>query len=66
LSGVVVVEAVFGWPGIGELAVQSLDNLDRPVVLGTVILGATAIVVFNLMTDFIRMFLDPRTRVAQA
>lgn len=66
LSGVVVVEAVFGWPGIGELAVQSLANLDRPVVLGTVLLGATAVVVFNLLTDFARMYLDPRTRAAAA
>jgi peptide/nickel transport system permease protein len=62
LSGVVTVEVVFGWPGIGLLAVESLQNLDRPVVMGTVIVGAVAVVVFNLLADVLRMYVDPRTR----
>ncbi len=62
LSGVVTVEVVFGWPGIGLLAVDSLQNLDRPVVMGTVIVGAVAVVVFNLLADLLRMYVDPRTR----
>ncbi len=62
LSGVVTVEVVFGWPGIGLLAVESLQNLDRPVVMGTVLVGAVAVVVFNLLADLLRMFVDPRTR----
>lgn len=62
LSGVVTVEVVFGWPGIGLLAVESLQNLDRPVVMGTVIVGAVAVVVFNLVADLLRMYVDPRTR----
>ncbi len=62
LSGVVTVEVVFGWPGIGLLAVESLQNLDRPVVMGTVIVGAVAVVVFNLIADLLRMYVDPRTR----
>jgi ABC-type dipeptide/oligopeptide/nickel transport system permease component len=62
LSGVVTVEVVFGWPGIGLLAVNSLQNLDRPVVMGTVIVGAVAVVVFNLAADLLRMYVDPRTR----
>lgn len=62
LSGVVTVEVVFGWPGIGLLAVESLQNLDRPVVMGTVIIGAVAVVVFNLIADLLRMYVDPRTR----
>jgi peptide/nickel transport system permease protein len=62
LSGVVTVEVVFVWPGIGLLAVNSLQNLDRPVVMGTVIVGAVAVVVFNLLADVLRMFVDPRTR----
>jgi ABC-type dipeptide/oligopeptide/nickel transport system permease component len=62
LSGVVTVEVVFGWPGIGLLAVDSLQDLDRPVVMGTVIVGAVAVVFFNLVADVLRMYVDPRTR----
>lgn len=62
LSGVVTVEVVFVWPGMGLLAVNSLANLDRPVVMGTVIVGAVAVVFFNLVADVLRMFVDPRTR----
>ncbi|HEX2322830.1 MAG TPA: ABC transporter permease [Streptosporangiaceae bacterium] len=62
LSGVVTVEVVFIWPGIGLLAVNSLHNLDRPVVMGTVIVGAVAVVFFNVVADVLRMFVDPRTR----
>lgn len=62
LSGVVTVEVVFIWPGIGLLAVNALHNLDRPVVMGTVIVGAVAVVFFNLVADVLRMFVDPRTR----
>jgi ABC-type dipeptide/oligopeptide/nickel transport system permease component len=62
LSGVVVVETVFGWPGLGQLAVQSLDQLDRPVVMGTALVGAAALVLLNIVVDVIRMYVDPRTR----
>jgi len=62
LSGVVTVEVVFVWPGIGLLAVEALHDLDRPIVMGTVIVGAVAVVFFNLVADVARMFIDPRTR----
>ena len=62
LSGVVTVEVVFVWPGIGLLAVNALHDLDRPIVMGTVIVGAVAVVFFNLVADVTRMFVDPRTR----
>jgi len=62
LSGVVTVEVVFVWPGIGLLAVNALHDLDRPIVMGTVIIGAVAVVFFNLVADVARMFIDPRTR----
>jgi ABC-type dipeptide/oligopeptide/nickel transport system permease component len=63
ISGVVVVETVFGWPGIGLLAEESVQNLDRPVVLGIALLAAIAVGVFNFVADVLVMFLDPRTRV---
>jgi len=62
LSGVVVVEAIFGWPGIGLLAVQAMQTLDRPVVMGTVLVGGAAVVVMNGIADILRMILDPRAR----
>jgi len=66
ISGVVVVETVFGWPGLGQLAVQSLDSLDRPVVMGVALVGATGVVVMNIVVDFLRMYVDPRTKRASA
>ncbi|MGZ8571124.1 MAG: ABC transporter permease [Actinomycetota bacterium] len=66
LSGVVIVETVFGWPGIGQLAVDSMDNLDRPVVMGTVIVGTIAVVAFNILADVVRWYVDPRTRSERA
>jgi ABC-type dipeptide/oligopeptide/nickel transport system permease component len=62
LSGVIVVEAVFGWPGMGLLAVQSLNQLDRPVVLGCALVAAVSVGLFNFLADIVRMVIDPRTR----
>jgi ABC-type dipeptide/oligopeptide/nickel transport system permease component len=62
LSGVVFVENIFAWPGIGQLQVQAFDNVDRPVLMGTVILAATAVVVMNLVVDLARLVVDPRVR----
>jgi ABC-type dipeptide/oligopeptide/nickel transport system permease component len=66
LSGVVIVETVFGWPGMGKLAVDSMSNLDRPVVMGTVLVGTIAVVTFNILADVVRWYIDPRTRIEPA
>jgi ABC-type dipeptide/oligopeptide/nickel transport system permease component len=66
LSGVVIVETVFGWPGMGKLAVDSMSNLDRPVVMGTVLVGTIAVVSFNILADVVRWYIDPRTRIEPA
>ena len=63
MSGAVVVEAVFGWPGIGQLAWQAIQQLDIPVIMGVTIVAAIAIVLGNLLADFITSALDPRIRV---
>jgi ABC-type dipeptide/oligopeptide/nickel transport system permease component len=65
LSGVVFVEQVFSWPGIGQLQEDSFRELDRPVLMGTVIIGAVVVVVFNLLADIVRAFVDPRTRTEE-
>jgi peptide/nickel transport system permease protein len=62
LSGVVFIEVVFGWPGIGVLQQQAFDELDRPLLMGTVIVSAVLVVGFNLLADVLRTFVDPRTR----
>lgn len=63
LSGVVFVESIFAWPGIGLLQTQAFSDLDRPVLMGTVIVAAVAVVVANLAADVIRSFVDPRARL---
>ena len=62
LSGTVLVEKVFGWPGMGQLMVDSIFRRDFPVVLaGTVLFGFT-VVVGNLLTDLLYGVVDPRIR----
>jgi peptide/nickel transport system permease protein len=62
MSGVVFVESVFAWPGIGQLQTQAFGDLDRPLLMGTVVVAAVAVVAANLAADTVRMFVDPRTR----
>lgn len=62
-SGVVFVEAIFGWPGIGALQTQAFADVDRPVLMGTVIVAAVLVVLGNLAADVLRALVDPRTKV---
>ncbi|MGH7120069.1 MAG: ABC transporter permease [Acetobacteraceae bacterium] len=63
MQGVIVVEAVFGWPGIGQLTWQAIQQLDIPVIMGVTIVAALAIVLGNLLADIITGVLDPRVRL---
>jgi peptide/nickel transport system permease protein len=62
LGGLFVTETLFGMPGIGQLAVQSIGTNDFPMVMGVTIVGALFIVVANLAVDVTYAFLDPRVR----
>jgi peptide/nickel transport system permease protein len=62
LSGAMVTEVVFSWPGIGRLLHGSLVTRDYPVVLGTLIVAALAVLIVNLITDVLYGVLDPRVR----
>jgi len=62
MSGVVVVEAVYGWPGIGQLAWQAIQQVDVPIIMGVTLVSALAIVLGNLLADFVAPFVDPRIR----
>ena len=65
LSGVVLTETVFNWPGIGRLAYEAVFNLDVPLIMGTVLFSALLIVVANLVVDVIYVWLDPRISLAE-
>lgn len=64
LGGAVIVETVFGWPGIGRLAVDAIFNRDIPVIQGVVLVAAVIFVLVNLVVDLIYGLLDPRIRYA--
>jgi peptide/nickel transport system permease protein len=60
LGGAVITEVVFGWPGLGQLAIESIHRRDYPVVQGCVLLIAVSYVVVNTFTDMFCARLDPR------
>lgn len=62
LGGVVFVEQVFAWPGIGKLAADAISKADVPLVMGTVLFGTFCIVVANVAVDVINALLEPRIR----
>lgn len=62
MSGIVVVESVFGWPGIGQLAWQAIQRVDIPVIMGVTMVSATAIVLGNLLADLVAPGIDPRIK----
>jgi len=61
-SGAVITETVFAWPGIGRLFVQAMFARDYPLLMGILLLGALAVIVFNLLADLLYGWLDPRVR----
>jgi peptide/nickel transport system permease protein len=65
LSGVVLTETVFNWPGLGRLAFEAVFNLDIPLVMGTVLFSAALVVAANLIVDLLYAWLDPRIRLSQ-
>ena len=64
LSGAVITEQVFAWPGLGRLAVDAIQNRDYPVVQAAALVGSTFLVAINLLVDFAYTWLDPRIRLA--
>ncbi len=62
LGGAVVTEQIFAWPGIGNLLILSISSRDYPVIMGVTIIVALAVLIFNIITDLLYGFLDPRIR----
>ena len=66
IGGAAIVETLFGIPGVGQLLLNSINNIDTPVVIGTVMFIATTIVVMNLVTDLAYTLIDPRVKYGNA
>jgi ABC-type dipeptide/oligopeptide/nickel transport system permease component len=62
LTGAVITETIFSWPGVGRLLIQSISFRDYPLVQGCILLIAVTYVAVNLLTDLVYGFLDPRIR----
>ncbi len=62
MSGVVLTETVFNWPGLGRLAVEAVFNQDIPLIMGTVLVSAVLVVGANIVVDCVYLIIDPRMR----
>ncbi len=63
LGGAVLVENVFGLPGLGQLAVTAVGTFDLPVIIGTVVFASIMVITFNLLVDILYAWIDPRIRL---
>lgn len=64
VGGAIVIEAVFSWPGIGQLTYDAISALDYPVIQGVFLLTSALVIAFNLVADLTYGFLDPRVQAA--
>ena len=64
LTGAIITETIFSWPGVGRLLIQSINFRDYPMVQGCILLIAITYVMVNLVTDLVYGWLDPRIRLA--
>jgi peptide/nickel transport system permease protein len=63
-SGAVVTEAIYSWPGMGQLFFQALDAYDYPLLMGILFVSAVLVVVFNILADIAYAYIDPRISYA--
>jgi peptide/nickel transport system permease protein len=64
LSGAVVVEAIFSWPGLGLATYDAIGGPDLPMLQGMFLVFSAAVILFNLIADLLYAALDPRVRPA--
>jgi peptide/nickel transport system permease protein len=65
VSGSVVIETIFSWPGMGQVAFNAARARDIPLILGVTLIGAAAVVLGNLVADLLYAVVDPRSRSEQ-
>lgn len=63
VSGALITESIYGWPGLGRLAIEAISALDIPIVMGVVVLGSVGVQAGNFLADVAVAWLDPRVRV---
>jgi peptide/nickel transport system permease protein len=63
VGGAAITETIFGWPGMGRLAVDAAFRRDYPVVMGVTVLFAVIVMVANLLVDVLYCYLDPRVKL---
>jgi peptide/nickel transport system permease protein len=63
LGGAIFTESVFGLPGLGKTALESINAFDLPITMGIVVFATLAIIVFNLIVDLVYAAIDPRIRL---
>jgi peptide/nickel transport system permease protein len=63
MGGAVVVESVYGWPGIGQLTWHAIQQIDIPVIMAVTLVAAVGIVLANLLVDLIAPAIDPRVKL---
>jgi peptide/nickel transport system permease protein len=61
----VVTETVFSWPGMGKLIIDSINLLDRPIIVAYLMMTVLMFVVINLIVDFTYSLIDPRVRLGE-
>ena len=65
LTGAIITETIFGWPGLGRLTIQAIENRDYPLVQGCILMIAATYVLVNLLTDIAYTIFDPRIRYVE-
>jgi len=63
LGGAIIIESLFSLPGLGSLAIDSVNDADLPVIVGITLVTATFIIVANLIVDLLYAVIDPRVRL---
>lgn len=66
ITGAIITESVFAWPGIGPYFLTATKSLDYPVILAILLLSALLVIVGNLIADILYVLIDPRIRLGGA
>ena len=62
VTGAIITETVFGWPGVGPYITGATRSLDYPIIMAVMLLSATLVIVGNLISDILYSLVDPRIR----
>ena len=66
VSGAVITESIFAWPGVGSLFIDSVSRRDYTVIMGVLMIGASSVILFNMLADILYAWIDPRVHFEAA